>query len=73
MQHSWKRGKFMNGYATVKEMAEQWDVSGRLVQVWCKEGKIEGAIRFAGAWAIPYDTKKPTRTVNQKPGRKPKG
>jgi hypothetical protein len=62
----------MLGYATVKEKAAEWNVSGRIVQLWCKMDMIDGAIRFAGAWAIPADAKKPTRTVNQKPGRKPK-
>ena len=62
----------MNGYATVKEMAKKWDVSERIVQLWCKSGMIDGAIMFAASWAIPADAKKPTRTVNQKPGRKPK-
>ena len=62
----------MNGYETAKDMAERWNVSGRIVQLWCKEGRIDGAIRFAGAWAIPVSAKKPTRTVNEKPGRKPK-
>ena len=62
----------MNGYATVKDMAKKWDVSERIVQVWCKSGMIDGVTMFAGSWAIPADAKKPTRTVNQKPGRKPK-
>lgn len=60
----------MNGYVTVKDMAKQWDASERQVQVWCKAGKIGGVIRFAGAWAIPADAKKPTRTINEKPGHK---
>ena len=62
----------MNGYSTVKDMAQVWDVSERQVQVWCKAGMIDGVIRFGGVWAIPTETKKPTRTVNQKPGRRPK-
>ena len=62
----------MNRYVTVKDMAKQWDVSERQVQVWCKSDRIEGVIVFAGAWAIPANAKKPTRTVKQKPGRKTK-
>ena len=62
----------MNGYKPVKDMAKDWDVSERIVQLWCKQGRIDGVIQFGGAWAIPTNAKKPTRTVNQKPGRKTK-
>ena len=63
----------LNGYVTAKEMAERWNVSTRQVQFWCSEGKIEGIVQFGKSWAIPDDAPKPTRTVNMKPGRKPKG
>jgi len=62
----------MNGYLTTKEMANQWGVSVRQVQLWCSEEKIDGIIRFGGVWGIPEKAPKPTRTVNMKPGRKPK-
>ena len=61
----------MNGYVTVRGMANRWDVSERQVQVWCKSGKIEGVVLFGKSWAIPENAKKPTRTVKVKPGRKP--
>jgi hypothetical protein len=53
-------------------MAKRWNVSVRQVQLLCQNGKIQGASRFANAWAIPEDTPKPTRTGALKPGRKPK-
>ena len=63
----------MKGYVTAEELAEQWNVSIRQVQILCQNGKIENASKFGGAWAIPEDTPKPTRTAaNGKPGRKPK-
>ena len=62
----------MIGYMTAKEKAKQWGVSDRMVQVWCGEKMIDGVVKFGHAWAIPEDAKKPTRTINQKPGRKPK-
>jgi hypothetical protein len=34
-------------------------------------GKIDDVVLFGKSWAIPENTKKPTRTVNAKPGRKP--
>ena len=62
----------MNGFITAREAAEKWNVSERQVQVWCKEGMINGAAKFAKSWAIPGDTEKPTRTRQYKPGRKSK-
>lgn len=62
----------MNGYITVEEMAERWNVSIRQVQLLCKDGKIENASKFGNTWAIPEDTAKPTRTGKLKPGRKSK-
>jgi excisionase family DNA binding protein len=62
----------MNGYLTVKEAAARWGVTERQVQLWCKSGMIGGVTQFGKSWAIPETTNKPTRTVNFKPGRKPK-
>ena len=62
----------MNGYVQSEEIAERWNVSERQVQILCKAGKIDGAIKFGNTWAIPKDAAKPTRTGNMKPGRKPK-
>ena len=62
----------MNGYIKAEIFAERWNISVRQVQALCKNGKIEGAIKFGAAWAIPENTVKPTRTGKFKPGRKPK-
>jgi hypothetical protein len=62
----------MNGFISAKEAAALWDISERQVQKLCTEGRIEGVKRFANSWAIPQDTKKPTRTARSKPGPKPK-
>ncbi|GHV57537.1 hypothetical protein FACS189460_4260 [Deltaproteobacteria bacterium] len=61
----------MNGYIKAEEIAVSWDISVRQVQILCKSGKVDGAIKFGNAWAIPAYSKKPTRTGNLKPGRKP--
>ena len=60
----------LNGYMTAKEMATRWNVSVRQVQFWCKAEMIDGVKQFGKSWAIPENTPKPTRTVNEKPGRK---
>ena len=46
-------------YITVREAAQQWKISQRLVQKYCTDGRIQGAQKFSGAWAIPAGTEKP--------------
>ena len=62
----------MNGYMSVREAAERWDITERQVQKLCAEGRIAGVSRFSNTWVIPEKTKKPTRTGKLKPGRKPR-
>jgi hypothetical protein len=67
------RGAFdMIGYVKAEELAERWNVSARQVQMLCKAGKIDGAVKFGTTWAIPEGAAKPTRTGKLKPGRKTK-
>ena len=40
-------------YITAREAAEKWGVSERRINQYCAEGRIPGAERFGGAWAIP--------------------
>ena len=47
-------------YITVQEAAQKWKVSPRLAQQYCRDGRIQGARKFSGAWAIPTDAQKPT-------------
>ena len=60
------------GYILPEEISERWNVSVRQIQILCKTGKINGAVKFGTIWAIPEDAVKPTRTVPVKPGPKPK-
>lgn len=46
-------------YLTSAECAEKWNVSQRGVAIYCKEGRIEGAIMMGRMWMIPKDTNKP--------------
>ncbi|MDC7289180.1 DNA-binding protein [Blautia schinkii] len=41
------------------EAAKKWGVSERRIQVLCTESRIDGAVRFGHAWAIPKDATKP--------------
>jgi len=62
----------MNGYISVREAAERWDISIRQVQKLCNEGRVKEAVQFASVWVIPEGTEKPTRTARSKPGPRPK-
>jgi len=63
----------MLGYIKAEDVAKKWDISIRQIQVLCKNGRIDGAIKFGTTWAIPENAPKPTRTaVKGKPGRKTK-
>ena len=46
-------------YITVREAAEKWNISLRLAQKFCTEGRIPGAQKFGSTWAIPADADKP--------------
>ncbi len=46
-------------YMSVKTAASEWGVSQRYVQRYCVEGRIIGAVKFSGTWAIPVGTRKP--------------
>lgn len=50
----------MNGFITVQEVAEKWNVTPRQVQILCKEGRITGAMRMSRIWVIPENAEKPT-------------
>jgi len=62
----------MIGYLRAEAVAEKWEISLRQVQYLCKNGRIEGVIKFGTAWAIPENAIKPTRAGKLKPGRKTK-
>ena len=58
-------------YITTREAAEKWKVSERLIQQYCADGRIEGAQKFGGAWAIPAGTRKPSDPRRPVPAAKP--
>ena len=49
----------MEGYLSIRESAEKWGVSQRRINQYCAEGRIPGAERFGGSWAIPGNARKP--------------
>lgn len=56
-------------FMTIKEAANQWEISPRRVQVLCSEGRIKGAFKHGNAWFIPRNTSKPEQ---MKRGPKPR-
>lgn len=49
----------INGYMSIKEVAEKWDITPRRVRVLCETGRIEGAAKLGREWAIPIDAPRP--------------
>ena len=49
----------VSGFKTVNQLAEEWGITTRRIQVLCSEGRIEGADRIGRMWLIPEDAKKP--------------
>ena len=46
-------------YYTTAELADKWGISQRRVAIYCKEGRIEGAVLKGRTWLIPGDVEKP--------------
>ncbi|WP_027431905.1 transposase [Lachnospira multipara] len=46
-------------YKSIREMADEWGISKRRIQVLCSENRIEGAVRIGYSWTIPADANKP--------------
>lgn len=49
----------LKGYITVSEIAKQWKVNPRTIQVMCLKGKIQGAEKIGNLWMIPTETERP--------------
>ena len=57
-------------YRTVRETAENWNLSVRMVQQLCTRGRVPGARKFGKTWAIPADAERPRGPrAPRRPGR----
>ena len=45
-------------FLTTAEYAKIWNISQRRVAIYCKEGRIDGAVLKGKTWLIPENTKK---------------
>ncbi len=46
-------------YWTVRETAEQWELTERRVTTLCRDGRIRGAVKQGRMWLVPVNAKKP--------------
>lgn len=46
-------------YLTSAEYAELWGISQRRVAIYCKEGRLSGAVLKGHVWMIPSGINKP--------------
>lgn len=52
-------------YVSVKEKAKEWNVSERQVQYYCRQLRIDGAIKQSGVWLIPLEAETPSFCENK--------
>jgi DNA adenine methylase len=46
-------------FLTTAEYAKIWNISQRRVAIYCKEGRMDGAVLKGKTWLIPENTQKP--------------
>ena len=66
-----KIGIFLNWrdtmeYLTTSEIATKWNVSRRRVSMYCKDGRIKGAVLKGKTWLVPKNAEKPENPRHQK-------
>lgn len=52
-------------YVSVKEKAKEWKVSERQVQYYCRQLRIDGAIKQSGVWLVPLGAENPSLCENK--------
>ena len=59
------------------QASEAWGITERQVQSLCKNGKIEGVVKWGRSWLIPKDAPRPldgrTKAVKQQKSTKSEG
>ena len=46
-------------YISVKEAAQKWGLTPRMVIYHCANGRIKGSDKVAGVWLVPKDAQRP--------------
>lgn len=55
-------------FMTTKEAVRKWEVAERMVQYYCKVGRIIGAVKLAGVWLISKEANKSDNGRRRKRG-----
>ena len=50
-------------YMSVKEAAEKWEITPRVVRQYCEDDRVEGAFKTGTVWNIPENSDKPVRKI----------
>ena len=58
-------------YITAREAAQKWKISPRLARQCCQDGRVPGARKFSGSWAIPAGAPKPAGVGKRPPSPAP--
>lgn len=45
---------------SISQLANEWEISSRRIQVLCTEGRIRGAKKVGYSWVIPANAEKPS-------------
>ena len=53
-------------YLTTSEIATKWNISQRRVSMYCKDGRIKGAVLKGKTWLVPPNAEKPENPRHQK-------
>lgn len=54
-----RRRKMSENYKTLREVAEEWGITVRRVQMLCVDGKLPGAKKLGKMWVVPADVERP--------------
>ena len=46
-------------FMTLKEASEKWGITPRMINYYCADGRIPGAVKVATVWLMPKDAEKP--------------
>lgn len=46
-------------YISVREAADKWGITSRMVSYHCAGGRIKGAQKIGNIWVVPKDAPKP--------------
>lgn len=47
-------------FMTTRDTAIQWGLTNRMIQYYCKEGKIKGAFKIGTMWLVPKNAERPS-------------